>query len=214
MHAPAAFHHRPTLRLLALASLLWAAAACARADVYAFVAEDGSTHFSDSPNDPRYRLLLRVASDAAPEKTSSAPAPAFSQRFNPEVEAAAHSSQIEAALLHAVIAVESNYNPRAVSRKGAQGLMQLMPATARALGVQDPFNALQNIRGGAQHLRQLLDRFANNKSLALAAYNAGAGAVLASGGQVPAFAETRAYVPAVLKRYQQNLALLARAADY
>ena len=111
--------------------------------------------------------------------------------------------------MHAVIAVESNYNPRAVSRKGALGLMQLMPATARALGVSDPLNALQNIRGGAQHLRQLLDRFANNKSLALAAYNAGAGAVLASGGQIPAYAETRAYVPAVLKRYQQNLALLA-----
>jgi soluble lytic murein transglycosylase-like protein len=201
------------LALLMLAMTLCGSAGSVRADVYSFVAEDGSTHFSDSPNDPRYQLLLRVAPDAAPEAVATATNIRSSKSFASEVEAAAQSSQVEAALLHAVIAVESNYNPRAVSRKGALGLMQLMPATARAMGVSDPLNALQNIRGGAQYLRQLLDRFANNKSLALAAYNAGAGAVLASGGQIPAYAETRAYVPAVLKRYQQNLALLARAAD-
>jgi soluble lytic murein transglycosylase-like protein len=88
--------------------------------------------------------------------------------------------------------------------------MQLMPATARAHGVTDALNAQQNIQAGAQHLRMLLDRFSNNKVLALAAYNAGLGAVLAHGGQVPPFAETRGYVPAVLQRYQQNLVPTSR----
>jgi soluble lytic murein transglycosylase-like protein len=126
--------------------------------------------------------------------------------FEREITEAAHLSQVEPELLRAVIAVESNYNPRAVSKKGALGLMQLMPATARAYGVTNAWDAQQNIRGGAQHLRMLLDRLGNNKSLALAAYNAGLGAVLAYGGQVPPFAETRAYVPSVLQRYQHNLA--------
>jgi soluble lytic murein transglycosylase-like protein len=130
--------------------------------------------------------------------------------FEREIQAAAQSSQVEAALLRAVIAVESNFNPRAVSPKGALGLMQLMPATARAHGVTDALNAQQNIQAGAQHLRMLLDRFSNNKVLALAAYNAGLGAVLAHGGQVPPFAETRGYVPAVLQRYQQNLVPTSR----
>jgi soluble lytic murein transglycosylase-like protein len=209
MPARTAIHPPHSLKLLCLAALLWVTAGGARADVYAFVAEDGSTHFSDRPNDARYELLLRVAGDEAAATVAGSAPTHLNKAFDSEVAAAARSSQVEAALLHAVIAVESNYNPRAVSPKGAQGLMQLMPATARALGVKDPLNAAQNIRGGAQHLRQLLDRFANNKSLALAAYNAGAGAVLASGGQIPPYAETRAYVPAVLKRYQQNLARLA-----
>jgi hypothetical protein len=213
MHAPRHFHLPCAIAPLCLALLLCTAASAARADVYAFVAEDGSSHFSDSPNDPRYALLLRVASDApaAPVHTA-VPMPA-NKSFEREIAAAARSSQVEAALLHAVIAVESNYNPRAVSRKGALGMMQLMPATARAMGVADPLNASQNIRGGAQYLRTLLDRFANDKALALAAYNAGAGAVLASGGRIPAFAETRSYVPAVLKRYAYNLEQAAQASN-
>jgi soluble lytic murein transglycosylase-like protein len=194
------------LARLLLAPLLLSGAAGAHADVYSFVADDGVTHFSDSPNDPRYRLLMRLPSDMAaaparPTVQSSAP-----QVFEREITEAAHLSQVEPELLRAVIAVESNYNPRAVSKKGALGLMQLMPATARAYGVTNAWDAQQNIRGGAQHLRMLLDRLGNNKSLALAAYNAGLGAVLAYGRQVPPFAETRAYVPSVLQRYQHNLA--------
>lgn len=196
------------------AALLWALCGQAQADVYAFVDAAGTTHFSDNPSDARYQLVLRVAPDTDAQtldgnasKLSQAASATTPHAYAQEVADAAQSSQVEAALLHAVIAVESNYNPRAVSRKGAQGLMQLMPATARAMGVRDPLNAMQNIRGGAQYLRLLLDRFANNKSLALAAYNAGAGAVLAYGGQIPPFAETRSYVPAVLLRYQQNVAM-------
>jgi soluble lytic murein transglycosylase-like protein len=120
---------------------------------------------------------------------------------------------VEAALLHAVIAVESNYNPRAISPKGAQGLMQLMPATARAYGIRNPMDAQQNIQGGAQHLRKLLDHFANNTALALAAYNAGLGAVISHGGQIPPFAETRSYVPEVMRRYASNRLLESNTSE-
>ena len=206
MQLPVYLRSRYIYFSLTLATLLCAQLPAARADVYSFVAEDGSTHFSDSPSDARYRLLLRVAPDAPAENPAAVRPGMQGRAFAKEVALAAQSSQVEEALLHAVIAVESNYNPRAISAKGARGLMQLMPATARAYGATDALNAQQNIRAGAQYLRELLDRFANNKSLALAAYNAGPAAVLAHAGQIPPYAETRNYVPAVLQRYQQNLA--------
>jgi soluble lytic murein transglycosylase-like protein len=195
-----------SLLIYSLGALALCCAASAHADVYSFVAEDGVTHFSDSPTDPRYQLLLRLPSDSTAAPARLPPQGSASQVFEREITEAAQLSQVEPALLRAVIAVESNYNPRAVSKKGALGLMQLMPATARAYGVTNAWDAQQNIRGGAQHLRMLLNRFGNDKTLALAAYNAGMGAVLAYGGQVPPFAETRNYVPSVLRRYQQNLA--------
>jgi soluble lytic murein transglycosylase-like protein len=192
---------------LFVALFLWALPWVARADVYYFVADDGVSHFSDSPSDPRYQLLLRLQPDVQSEPLN-ANAPDVSRKaFERDIAEAARSNQVEAALLHAVIAVESNYNPRAVSRKGALGLMQLMPATARSMGVIDPMNASQNIRGGAKYLRQLLDQFANNKSLALAAYNAGPAAVLSHGGKIPPIPETRIYVPAVLQRYARITSL-------
>ncbi|WP_406676484.1 lytic transglycosylase domain-containing protein [Moorella sp. ACPs] len=104
---------------------------------------------------------------------------------------------LPAALLQGVVAVESGFNPRAVSAAGAMGLMQLMPATARALGVTDPFNPEANLDGGARYLRQLLDRFQGDLTLALAAYNAGPGAVKRYGG-VPPYRETQAYIQKVL----------------
>ena len=101
-------------------------------------------------------------------------------------------------LVESVIRVESNFAPRAVSPKGARGLMQLMPATAKLLGVQDAFDIGQNIEGGVRHLRGLLDRYNGNVALALAAYNAGAEAVARHGG-IPPFAETQAYVARILQ---------------
>ncbi|WP_334110851.1 lytic transglycosylase domain-containing protein [Thermodesulfitimonas autotrophica] len=112
--------------------------------------------------------------------------------------AAAARFGVRAELLRAVARVESGFNPRAVSRAGAQGIMQLMPDTTRALGVRDPFNPAENIFAGAAYLRSLLDRFGGDEALALAAYNAGPGAVARYGG-IPPYAETRAYVAKVLQ---------------
>jgi len=114
----------------------------------------------------------------------------------------AHRYGVSEVLVASIIAVESEYNPRAVSRKGARGLMQLMPATASSLRVDDPFDPRENIEAGVRHLRRLLDRFDNNLPLVLAAYNAGEQAVLRYRG-VPPYRETRQYVSRVLRKVER-----------
>ena len=121
---------------------------------------------------------------------------AESRPYIPLIEAAARRHQVDPRLVHAVITVESRFQARARSRKGAMGLMQLMPATARELAIRDPYDPAANIDGGVRHLRQLLDRF--DLRQAVAAYNAGAGAVRRFGG-VPPFRETQHYVRQVLQ---------------
>ena len=129
------------------------------------------------------------------------------------IRAAAARHRLASELIESVIRVESNFEPRAVSSKGARGLMQLMPKTARLLGVRNVFDARQNIEGGARHLRNLVDRYNGNLTLALAAYNAGADAVARHGG-IPPYAETRAYVARVLKLLQRTgLPVSAEAAE-
>jgi len=114
---------------------------------------------------------------------------------------------VPADLVAAVIEAESDNNPRAVSRRGARGLMQLMPKTARTLGVHDPFDPRANIDAGVRHLRALMDRFGNNLPLVLAAYNAGEVAVIKHRG-VPPYRETRAYVKRILKKLDRRTAAL------
>jgi len=125
---------------------------------------------------------------AAPRGAGSNPA------YEPLIRQHASRQGVRADLVRAVIQVESAFNPRAVSPKGAMGLMQLMPATAKELGVIDPFNPAENIRAGVIYLRQLLDRYNDNEQLALAAYNAGPAAVAKYGEKVPPYKETRNYV--------------------
>jgi soluble lytic murein transglycosylase-like protein len=129
---------------------------------------------------------------AAPGVASGAPTP-----FAAEIEAAAAKHGVDPALLKALIRQESNFNPNAVSPAGARGLTQLMPGTASSLGVTDPTDPAQAIEGGAKYLRQQLDRFGGDVEKALAAYNAGPGAVAKFGG-IPPYAETQAYVQKVM----------------
>ncbi len=123
--------------------------------------------------------------------------------LQPLIVAAARQERVPPALLAAVTRVESGFQPHAVSRAGAKGLTQLMDETAHALGVTNSFDPWQNLVGGARFLRQLLDRYAGNVALALAAYNAGPGAVDAAGGQVPPFPETQTYVRRVMAAYAE-----------
>jgi hypothetical protein len=116
------------------------------------------------------------------------------------VQQAATHSQVDPKLIHAIIQTESEYNPNAVSNKGAMGLMQLIPATAQRFGVENPFDPKQNIEGGVSYLRHLLDLFGGDLTLSLAAYNAGENSVLRSGG-VPNFSETKSYVRKVSNLY-------------
>ena len=122
------------------------------------------------------------------------------ERFRSLIDQAAQHHHLDAALLAAVVHVESGGNPQAVSRAGAQGLTQLIPATAQRFGVHDPFDPAQSLDGAARYLRGLLGQFGGDVSKALAAYNAGEGNVKKYGG-IPPFAETQAYVPAVLAAY-------------
>jgi soluble lytic murein transglycosylase-like protein len=131
----------------------------------------------------------------------------FLHAYNSTIQAAATAYQVEPALIRALIHAESAFNPLAVSKAGAQGLTQLMPATAKELGVGNALLAEPNIFGGVKYLAQLLKRYGGNVALATAAYNAGAGAVQKHGG-IPPYAETRAYVARVQLLYQRYQTIL------
>jgi len=158
----------------------------AQAQIYSWRDANGVLTLSDRPQNPAARALTVPV--AAPRGAGSNPA------YEPLIRQHASRQGVRADLVRAVIQVESAFNPRAVSPKGAMGLMQLMPATAKELGVIDPFNPAENIRAGVIYLRQLLDRYNDNEQLALAAYNAGPAAVAKYGEKVPPYKETRNYV--------------------
>ena len=218
---------RTLLNTLSLAAFV-ALAAPAFADVYSYTDEDGTVRFSNQPDDPRYKLYLREPSEyklrdtkefrnlrnpgdyrlRAPWGKKTDPDPLENpllegKPYQDHVIEAAKNTQLDPALIHAVIAAESNYNPNAVSNKGAVGLMQLMPDTARRYGVKakEIGHPEKNIKAGAQYLADLLRLFDGDIKLALAGYNAGENVVVRYGRKVPPYAETQAYVPRVLRFY-------------
>lgn len=188
------------------------------ADIYTYTAADGTVLLSNVPTDDRYMVLIATSNPPA-AALRTAPAhrggsdPARKASYDEIVDEVSRTSGVESALLHAVISVESHYNPKALSPKGATGLMQLMPQTAKRYGVADSYDPLQNLQGGARYLRDLLLMFDNNTSLALAAYNAGENAVKKHGNRIPPYRETLNYVPRVLDFYQRYRARLPAASD-
>ena len=176
----------------------------ARADIYLAEVADGTLLLTNLPKaGQQYRQVFHNDSVTPSRRGRSASTPRGERPYAGQIEQAALAHDLPPALLHAVIRHESNYDPAALSPKGAAGLMQLMPGTARELGVDDVWNPAANIEGGARYLKRLLVRFDDDMSLALAAYNAGPGAVVANGLASPPYTETQRYVPSVLREYQR-----------
>jgi len=176
------------------------------ASVFAFTDPQGVVHYSNVPADTRFELILaapRQGRDLSRERPSLQRSAAYSHI----IDGAALANRLEPALVTAVILAESGGDPRAVSKRGARGLMQLMPATARRYGVSNVFDPEENIRAGSHYLHDLAERYQNDLELVLAAYNAGPEAVDRQGGRIPPFRETLEYVPRVLQIYHQLLDL-------
>ncbi len=191
-------------RFLPLAVALGATALPARADVYYFTDERGVVHVTNQPElDRRYKPVPPEGLSALAPRPAGATASREGARYADVVDAAARAHGVDAALVHAVITAESGYDPNAVSRKGASGLMQLMPATARRYGVRDVFDPRENVQGGVRYLKDLLAMFDGDLRLALAGYNAGENAVIRAGRRIPPYAETQGYVPRVIDFYHR-----------
>jgi len=173
------------------------------AEIYKFVDENGVAHFTNVP-DKRYNLVLK-------EEWVRFRLGANFDKYDPEIRNASKRYGVDYALVKAVIKAESNFDPLAVSRAGAKGLMQLMPETANALRVNDPFHPEDNIEGGVRHLRYLLDLFSEDIQLVLAAYNAGEEAVFRYNG-IPPYWETQTYIQRVLS-YSRNYGRESKGPD-
>jgi hypothetical protein len=188
-----------TLRYLPIVvvCLLAASPAPARAQIYSWRDANGNLVASDHPPqaaDRSFKVIGTPFRSTRPAETR------YAGSYDNLIEKHAAAYAVSPKLVRAVIQVESGFNPRAVSARGAMGLMQLMPATAIEMGVRDVFDPEENIRGGVAYLRYLLNRYAGDVRLALAAYNAGPVAVDRHGYQVPAFGETQKYVSQVRSR--------------
>lgn len=179
-------------------------AAPVQADIYRYEDEEGVVHFTDAPTDKKFKVFLRdLRKDRQLRTRFRFAANADPQVYEQLIVSTANKYGVSPALVKAVIQAESGYNPNAVSRAGASGLMQLMPGTAKQLKVADSFDPRQNVDGGVRYLKFLLDTFKGDVSLALAAYNAGLGKVARYGG-IPPYEETRTYVNRVLNNMRSN----------
>ncbi len=173
-----------------------------QANIYSFKDDQGVTHFSNLPHlDKRYKLVYRIPDSwkTRPNAwTPSFPKSVNIEKYVPIIDNAARTHGVDPRLVHAVIRAESGYNDRALSNKGAMGLMQLIPATAERMGVKNHYDPIENIFGGTRYLSILLKMFNGDVELALAGYNAGENAVIRNGYKIPPYAETQAYVPKVI----------------
>lgn len=207
---PITMMKRRTILSLAIAFLSLISIRQAAADIYQYTDKDGVIHFSNVDVE-RGRKYRKVKTEPKKEQESARKRGATARASSPQeskvpqsyidiIHTACDRHGVDPALVHAIVKVESDFNPYAMSRKGAMGLMQLMPQTAFDMKVRDTFNPGENIDGGVKYLRYLIDRYDGNLSLALAAYNSGETAVN-KWGTIPPFPETKNYVSRVLKLY-------------
>jgi soluble lytic murein transglycosylase-like protein len=196
-----------TLLLTCQVCLLMLTGIPARADIYRYEDEEGIVHFTDAPTDQRFKIFMRDLKKDKQLRTKLKLASSVNPaEYDQIIATCASKYGVNQSLIKAVIHAESGYNPNAVSSKGASGLMQLMPGTARSLKVSNSFDPQDNVEGGVKYLRFLLDTFRGDVSLAVAAYNAGLNKVARYGG-IPPYNETRTYVNRVLsymQTYQGN----------
>jgi hypothetical protein len=172
--------------------------------LYAYLDENGTRVFTNiAPTSPVTDLKITGAVPTPAPTPSPAPSNSKSEAYNSIIEKYASDYHLDASLIKSIIATESGFNPKAISPKGARGLMQLMPATAEQLGVSNSFDPEQNIQGGVKHLRSLMDSFNDDISLSLAAYNAGENRVQRL-GRIPPIKETQNYVQSVTKLYNKS----------
>jgi soluble lytic murein transglycosylase-like protein len=173
----------------------------ASAGIYRYEDENGVIHFSNCPRDPKFKLYLREKEDKGDNGPYSTSYVKDSKQFDALIQEFSNKYQVDFALIKAMIRVESGFNPHAVSRKGAKGLMQLMPDTANRMNVSNVFNPRENIEGGTRYFRYLLSIFNNDLRLSLAAYNAGEN-LISEIRTIPPYRETVDYVRRVLGYYQ------------
>jgi soluble lytic murein transglycosylase-like protein len=178
-------------------------------EIYKYVDSNGRVHLTDRPPHNGYQLIQKARKKLRMPRINFRDKDANQKRFASKIAEVASRYQVPEALIHAVITVESAYDPNAISRAGAVGLMQLMPETARRYGVANRRNPSANLTAGTRYLKDLLLRFDRNLELALAGYNAGENAVEKFGYQIPPFDETQNYVRKVLKLYSQHSAGLS-----
>jgi soluble lytic murein transglycosylase-like protein len=175
-------------------------------DVYRAENPDGTFRYASQPFDASYTLYLKgdtgLLTSTPARAKSAATVPAKQTTLEPLIQKFAQKHAVDAALVRAIIEVESDFNPQAVSRKGAAGAMQLMPTTAARYGVKHQSDPAQNIEAGVRYLKDLLALHDGNIALALASYNAGAGTIAKYGRRIPPYRETMLYVPAVLIKLQ------------
>ena len=192
-------------KILLLLLVYLGLALSAHADIYKYVDKHGRVTLTDKPKSDQYKRLIKTWKGWEEQKNRIALQDFLKnqKKYTATINYYASHHQLPKALLHAVIAAESAYDPEAISRTGAVGLMQLMPGTARRYGVQNRRDPSDNINGGTRYLKDLLAMFDNNLPLALAAYNSGENTVKEYGNRIPPYNETRNYVKKVIEYYKK-----------